>query len=137
MNIQRVAANFLVGGILVCGFSAGANAKCGPLLLRINGEMKGHSSKEKIVVTIAPDATPSKPVILVEDNRFEADVYYDPFKSYSRLFGFNCTKRPEHITVALMNGDKQVAKVELSFDKDFQPDGQGGFRLRSKLRLGA
>jgi hypothetical protein len=122
--------------ILLTALVSSARAKCGPLLLRINGETKTHSSTQKILITITPELGHSKPLVLVDDKRFEADVYYDPYKSYSRMFGYNCTKRPEHVTVALLDNGKEIDKVDLAFSKDFVADRDGSYALRSKLRLG-
>jgi hypothetical protein len=118
----------------ILGFAA--YAKCGPVLVRITGTTKRYLPSDKIVVTVTPDSGPTKPIILREDNRFEADVYFDPFKSYSRLFGYNCTKRPEKISVALVRDGKQVDKAELDFTKDFELDSEGGYRMRAQVLLG-
>jgi hypothetical protein len=120
----------------LCGGNAYASGKCGPLLFRIKGETKTHSSNQKILVTIAPEPNRSSPLVLREGDRFYADVYYDPFKSHSNLFGDNCTKRPDSVTVALVENGKEVDKKQLSFSKDFVQDRDGGYVLRKNLRLG-
>lgn len=130
---MRLVVMPLVLAVLWCG---SAEAKCGPLLLRIKGETKTHSSKERIVVTIAPEPNRSNPLVLVEGEKFYADVYYDPFKSHNLLFGYNCNKRPEKVTVALLIDGKETDRKEMLFSRDFVEDGQGGYVLRSKLRLG-
>ena len=127
-------AGLCVAGL--CGGNAHASGKCGPLLFRIKGETKTHSSKQRILVTMAPDPDRSSPLILREGERFYADVYYDPFKSHNKLLGDNCTKRPVTVTVALLEDGKEVDKKQLSFSKDFVPDRDGGYVLRTNLRLG-
>jgi hypothetical protein len=116
-------------------FGVSTRARCGPLLLRIKGETRTHSTK-KILVTVAPDPNHSNPLVLVEGDKFEADVYYDPFKSHSPLFGQNCTERPRTITVALVENGEEVDKKELLFSRDFVDDGDGGFVPRATLQLG-
>ena len=116
--------------------NAGATGKCGPLLFRIKGEAKLRSAKQKIVVTVAPEPNRSEPLILREGDRFYADVYYDPFKAHSKLLGDTCTKRPESVTVALLENGKEVDKKRLSFSKDFVEDRDGGYVLKSQLKLG-
>jgi hypothetical protein len=130
--MRRAALSLLV---LVCVCGADAKARCGPLLLRIKGETKTRSTK-KILVTVAPDPNHSNPLVLVEGDKFEADVYYDPLKSHSRLFGYNCTERPKTVTVALLENGREIDKKELLFSRDFVDDGDGGYVLRAKLRLG-
>ena len=121
---------------LVCLFGVTTTrARCGPLLLRIKGETRT-SSMKKILVTVAPDPNHSNPLVLVEGDKFEADVYYDPFKAHSPLFGQNCTERPKTITVALVENGEEVDKKELLFSRDFVDDGDGGFVPRAKLQLG-
>lgn len=119
---------------LLC--AASVEAKCGPLLLRIHGETSVRAGRRQILVTIAPEPGRSNPMVLLEGDRFEADVYYDPFRSHSAVFGYNCTKRPEKVTVALLENGKEVDKRELAFNRDFVADGEGGYVLRAKLRLG-
>ena len=104
-------------------------------MLRVKGEAKAHSAK-KILVTVAPDPNHSNPLVLVEGDKFEADVYYDPFKAHSLLFGQNCTERPRTVTVELLEDGKEVDKKELLFSRDFVDDGDGGFVPRGQLRLG-
>jgi len=131
--MQRAVVSLLALAFLF-GVST-TRARCGPLLLRIKGETRTQSTK-KILVTVAPDPNHSNPLVLVEGDKFEADVYYDPFKSHSRLFGQNCTERPRTITVALVENGKEVDKKELLFSRDFMDDGDGGFVPRAKLQLG-
>jgi hypothetical protein len=121
--------------VLGCLFGASTRARCGPLLLRIKGETSAHAAK-KILVTVAPDPNHSSPLVLLEGDKFEADVYYDPFKSHSAVFGQNCTERPKTITVELLENGKEVDKKELEFSRDFVDDGDGGFVPRRQLRLG-
>jgi hypothetical protein len=119
--------------MLCCG---AAEANCGPVLLRIKGETKRQSSQEKILVTIAPEPSRSNPLVLLEGEKFYADVYYNPLKSRGVLFGSNCSKRPEKVTVALLVDGKEVDKKVMLFSRDFVSDGDGGYVLRTKLRLG-
>lgn len=130
--MQRAIVSLLV---CVCLFGGNARARCGPLLLKIKGETRTRSSK-KILVSITPDPNHSNPLVLLEGDKFEADVYYDPFKPHSALFGYNCTERPKTVTVALLENGKQIDKKELLFSRDFVDDGDGGYVLRAKLRLG-
>lgn len=113
-----------------------ASAKCGPVLIRISGEAKTHSANRQVLITVTPDPKSVTPSIFVEGDKFEADVYYDPFKSYSKVFGYNCTKKPDLVIVALLENGKEVDKAELVFSKDFKADGDGGYVLKSKLKLG-
>jgi hypothetical protein len=119
--------------VLCCG---AAEANCGPVLLRIKGETKTQSSREKILVTIAPEPSRSNPLVLLEGEKFYADVYYNPLKSRGPLFGSSCSKRPEKVTVALVVDGKEVDKKVMLFNRDFVSDGDGGYVLRTKLRLG-
>jgi hypothetical protein len=131
--MQRAVVSLVA---MVCLFGVSTTrARCGPLLLRIKGETRTQSAR-KILVTVAPDPNHSNPLVLMEGNKFEADVYYDPFKAHSHLFGQNCTERPKTVTVALVEDGKEVDKKELSFSRDFVDDGDGGFVPRAKLRLG-
>lgn len=130
--MRRTAMALILAGTL--GWST--SAKCGPMLIRISGEAKTHSADRKVLITVTPDPKSVTPSIFVEGDKFEADVYYDPFKSYSRLFGYNCTKTPERVIVSLLENGKEVDKAELVFSKAFKADGDGGYILRSKLHLG-
>lgn len=121
--------------VLFGAASSVATANCGPALLRIKGRANAQSANRQVMVTLSPDTKNSTPMVLVDGDRFEADVYYDPFKSYSKLFGYNCTKKPEKVTVALLDNGKEVDKVVL-FAKDFVADRDGGYHLRTALRLG-
>ena len=121
--------------LLLCLWGAEAQARCGPLHLKIKGETNTHSSK-KILVTIAPDRNHSHPLVLLEGDKFEADVYYDPLKSHSRLFRDNCSETPKTVTVALLENGKEIDRRLLLFSRDFVADSDGGFVLRTKLRLG-
>lgn len=131
--MRRVA--ILLVFFVWCG-SAKANPRCGPVLLRIKGETKVHSPKQKILVTIAPEPNRSNPLVLIEEQRFEADVYYNPLKSLGRVFGYTCSARPETVSVALLENGREIDKKQLLFNKDFVSDGDGGYVLRGKLRLG-
>lgn len=130
--MQRAVVSLLV---MLCLFGVSTRARCGPLLLRIKGETRTRSAK-KILVTVAPDPNHSNPLVLVEGDKFEADVYYDPFKAHSHLFGQSCTERPQTITVELLENGKEVDRKELSFSRDFMDDGDGGYVPRAKLSLG-
>jgi hypothetical protein len=130
--MQRI----IIALILVCTGALAVSAKCGPVLLRIKGQTTGHSENSKVLVTLTPDPKSSPPMVLLDGNRFEADVYYDPFKSYSKLFGYNCTKAPQRVTVALLENGKEVDKKELVFNRDFVADQDGGYILRRTLHLG-
>ena len=122
--------------IMVCLFGVSTTrARCGPLLLRIKGETKRHEGK-KILVTVAPDPNHSNPLVLIEGDKFEADVYYDPFKAHSGVFGQSCTERPKTVIVELLENGQEVDKKELLFSRDFVDDGDGGFVPRTQLRLG-
>src|ERR1700751_2451239 len=113
--------------MLVCMSALTVSAKCGPVLLRIKGQTTGHSQNHKVVVTLTPDPKSSPPMVLLDGNRFEADVYYDPFKSHSKVFGYNCTRAPERVTVALLENGKEIDKKELIFNRDFVADQDGGY----------
>lgn len=121
--------------VLVCLWGAEARARCGPLLLKIKGEAHANSSK-KIVVRIAPDPHGSNPLVLLEGNRFEADVYFDPSKVRASLFGSSCSERPKTVTVALLENGRETDRQELVFKRDFVSDGDGSFVLRKSLKLG-
>jgi hypothetical protein len=130
--MQRAVVSLLV---LVCTCGVEAQARCGPLLLRIKGETRARSAK-KILIRIAPDPNRSNPLLLMEGDKFEADVYYDPSKSRSLLFGTSCSERPKTITVSLMENGREIDRKELLFSRDFVDDGDGGYVPRAKLRLG-
>ena len=119
--------------VLCCGV---ADANCGPVLLRIKGETKTQSPKEKILVTIVPEPNRSNPLVLLEGEKFYADVYYNPAKSRGRLLGSGCSKRPEKVTVSLLVDGQEIDKKVMLFNRDFVSDGDGGYVLRTKLRLG-
>ena len=131
--MQRAVVSLLVL-VCLCGVST-TRARCGPLLLRVKGEAKAHSAKT-ILVTVAPDPNHSNPLVLLEGDKFEADVYYDPLKAGGAVFGHSCTERPKTITVELLEDGKEVDKKELLFSRDFVDDGDGGFVPRGQLRLG-
>ena len=131
--MQRGVVSLLV---MVCLFGVSTTrARCGPLLLRIKGETRTHEGN-KILVTVAPDPNHSNPLVLLEGDKFEADVYYDPLKAGGAVFGHSCTERPKTITVELLENGKEVDKKELLFSRDFVDDGDGGFVPRAALRLG-
>jgi hypothetical protein len=121
--------------LLGCG-TANAGPRCGPVLLRIRGEAKVESPKQQIQVTIAPEPKRSNPLILIEEQRFEADVFYDSLKSHGGVVGYNCDARPEKVTVSLVENGREIDKRQLLFNKDFVLDGDGGYVLRTKLHLG-
>jgi hypothetical protein len=130
--MQRAIVFMLV---LVCICGVEAQARCGPLLLRIKGEARSRSAR-KILIRIAPDPNRSNPLVVMEGDKFEADVYYDPSKSRGMIFGTSCSERPKTITVALMENGREIDKKELLFTRDFVDDGDGGYIPRAKLRLG-
>ena len=130
--MQRAVVSLLV---LVCIWGADARARCGPLLLRIKGETRSRPAN-KILIKIAPDPNRSNPLVLIEGNKFEADVYYDPSKSRGLIFGSSCSEKPKTITVALVENGREIDKKELLFRRDFVDDGDGGYVPRTKLKLG-
>jgi|SRR5690242_4388000 hypothetical protein len=119
--------------LVLCGT---AEANCGPVLLRIKGETLRQSPTRKILVTIAPEPNRSNPLVLLEGEKFYADVYYNPAKSRGPLLGSSCTKRPDKVIVALVVDGKEIDKKMLLFNRDFVTDGDGAYVLRAKLRLG-
>jgi hypothetical protein len=121
--------------LLGCG-TANAGPRCGPLVLKIRGQGRVQSPRQKILVTIAPEPKRSNPLILIEDRGFEADVFYDPLKSHSGVVGYNCDARPESVVVSLLENGRQVDTRQLVFSRDFVSDADGAYVLRTKLRLG-
>lgn len=130
--MQRGVLSMLV---LVCLWGVEARARCGPLHLKIKGETRTNLSR-KILVTLAPDPHGSNPLVLLEGNKFEADVYYDPSKTHGISFGSSCSEKPKTVTVALLENGRETDKKELLFRRDFVSDGDGGYVLRQSLRLG-
>jgi hypothetical protein len=125
--------------LLGCGTAtsvANAGPRCGPLVLKIRGEAKVQSPRQKIQVTIAPEPNRSNPLILIEERRFEADVFYDPLKAHAGPAEYKCDARPERVVVSLLENGKQLDTRQLLFSRDFAPDSDGAYVLRAKLRLG-
>lgn len=115
---------------------AKAAPRCGPLVLKIRGEGRVQSPRQKISVTIAPEPNRSNPLILIEDRGFEADVFYDPLKPHSGPVAYTCDARPERVVVSLVENGRQVDTRQLLFSRDFVSDADGAYVLRTKLRLG-
>jgi hypothetical protein len=126
----------LLLGCAAANSVANAGPRCGPLVLKIRGEAKVQSPRQKISVTIAPEPKRSNPLILIEDRGFEADIFYDPLKPHGGVVGYNCDARPERVVVSLLENGQEIDKRLLLFSKDFVSDADGAYVLRTKLRLG-
>jgi hypothetical protein len=69
-------------------------------------------------------------------NRFEADVYYHALQLQGREAGDSCAQPPQKVSVSLLQDGKEIDKKEFIFSKDFASHDDGGYFLRSELRLG-
>src|SRR2546429_5420891 len=64
--------------------------------------------------------------------------YTTLFRSHNLLFGYNCNKRPEKVTVALLIDGKETDRKEMLFSRDFVEDGRSEehtSELQSRLHL--
>jgi len=119
--------------LVACG---SARAKCPLVYVDLEGEVKGVVSEDdQIVVEVYPDPnSPSAEAIVNKDGRFKATIAFDTTRSGGR-FHHNCSRRPERVTVILVNKVEELDRVRLAIENDFVKNEEGDYILSSSLEL--
>jgi hypothetical protein len=131
VSLHRIVVLVFLLAVCLPSFS-----KCINRAIHVEGTIAGPIGEgERIVILVTPDPNTSvKPETSIKDHSFNGTVYFDSTSREGRVHD-KCSRLPESVEVALVNGDRTIDKVLLSISKDFVTDKEGDFRLKSAIGL--
>ena len=113
-----------------------ASAKCGNLIIRIEGRIEGGRGDDLRVVvdvTPAPNWEP-QPEIPIKGQAFVGDALFDRTKSEERVRDA-CSRVPDSLDVRLLRKGLELSRVRLHIKQDFVREKGGNYNLRSPIVL--
>lgn len=113
-----------------------ASAKCGSLIIRIEGRIEGGGGDDlRVVVDVAPDPNwEPQPEIPIKGQAFVGEVLFDRTKSEGRVRDA-CLRVPDSLYVRLLRKGVELSRVRLLIKQDFVTEKGGNYNLRSPIVL--
>jgi hypothetical protein len=122
--------------MLLVGFSTVGFAKCGALLITIEGEVRGKAKPEQgVTVDVQPDSYWSFQLAGNSPAHFVIQVPFSTFSGRSTFGSDRCERTPRTIAVMLQDWLQTVDGVELKYPEDFAVDQEGSSHARDKVIL--
>jgi len=120
--LRREIGTKFLAFLALCCCAIPCWSKCADSVVDVRGELVGDLRPGlKLTLEIEPDPIRATPVVVVINRKFDIKAYFDTFL-FDDARGEHCGRVPESVSVVLLDGQKEVARVRLNVKKDFIRD---------------
>lgn len=124
----------LLTGLVLVLWGPGAHAQCPTRAVAVQGDVVGLPPDLRdvdVAVLLHTPAGDYSQTGTIDNGKFNVNVDFSTFKSWSPIRGHRCTNLPSYVDVTVKHKGKLIAHESLRFNESFEVT----YRLMRKLKL--